>query len=62
MSEFEDLYHELRPDVEVLASALFPLSEEFIRNQGAFLPHGAVLGDEEKPRLIMLPWGEGQAE
>jgi hypothetical protein len=53
VSEVEHLYHELRPDIEALASALFPLSEEFIRNQGEFLPHGAVLGGEGKPRLIM---------
>jgi len=46
----DDLFAELKPQVEVLAEALFGASEMLVRKRGGFLPHGAVL------EALYLPW------
>jgi hypothetical protein len=41
----DELYAELRPDIEALATPLFEMSEELVIRRGNFLPHGAVLAE-----------------
>ena len=53
MSEFESLYSELKSEVEQLAGALVGPTQLFIRNRGAFLPHGALLDARGAVQLIM---------
>lgn len=48
----ETLYAELKPDIGAVANQLFELSETFLRKQGNFLPHGAVLTEEGEIRLV----------
>jgi hypothetical protein len=52
MADANELYAELKPDVELLAQALFELSERFLRDQGNFLPHAAVLTDGGEVKLV----------
>ncbi len=49
----DDLFVELKPDVETLAEPLFSASETFVRKRGQFLPHGAVLDGAGMVRLVM---------
>jgi hypothetical protein len=49
----DDLYAELKPDIEALAEPLFGASETFVRKRGAFLPHGAALEANRSVRLVM---------
>lgn len=37
------LYTELKPEISLIANQLFELSEAFLRKNGNFLPHAAVL-------------------
>ncbi len=53
MSGTDELYVELRPDIEALASALFEVTEGMVRERGAFLPHGAVLAASGEPSLVI---------
>ena len=39
----DDLFAELKPQIEALAESLFEAAEMFVRKRGGFLPHGAVL-------------------
>lgn len=48
----DDLYCELQDDIQALASPLFEASEVFVRNRGAFLPHGAFLTAAGEVRLV----------
>jgi len=49
----DDLFTELKPQIEALAEPLFGASEMFVRTRGAFLPHGAVLDAGGEVRLMM---------
>jgi hypothetical protein len=49
----DDLFAELKPEVEALAQPLFGASELFVRKRGGFLPHGAVLEAGGEIRLMM---------
>lgn len=49
----DDLFAELKPQIEALAEPLFGASEGFVRRRGGFLPHGAVLEAGDDVRLIM---------
>jgi hypothetical protein len=53
MGEFEVLYKELKADFENVADPLISASTLFLRNRGAFLPHGATLLADGEVRLIM---------
>jgi len=52
MTSADTLYSLLKPDIEALASPLFDASQVFVRNRGAFLPHGAVLTPSGEVRLV----------
>lgn len=52
MSLPQELYVALKADVAALAEPLFDLSERFLREQGNFLPHGAVLTKEGSVELV----------
>jgi hypothetical protein len=52
MTDTSDLYAELKPDITLLAQTLFELSERFLREQGNFLPHAAVLTDGGEVKLV----------
>lgn len=52
MATSETLYAELKPDIGIIANQLFELSEKFLRENGNFLPHGAVLTGEGEVRLV----------
>ncbi len=58
MSVPNALYRELKGDVQQLASALFELSEVFVRRRGAFLPHGALLTTSKEVQLVAVPSGD----
>ena len=51
MTDEEELYGEVKPDVRALAQPLFELSEKALRERGSFLPHAAALTDG-KVRLM----------
>jgi hypothetical protein len=53
MSDSDALYAELKPDIQGLAGPLFEVSDGFVRERGAFLPHGAVLNANGEARLIV---------
>jgi hypothetical protein len=53
MSNSDDLYAELRPDIEALTAPLFDLSESLVQKRGQFLPHGAVLDSTGETRMMM---------
>lgn len=46
------LYKELKPDITALVYPLVDLSETFLRKQGNFLPHAAVLTAEGEVKLV----------
>ncbi len=52
MATADSLYAELKPDIELLAQPLFELSEKFLREQGDFLPHAAVLTEGGEVKLV----------
>ncbi|MBB6247205.1 hypothetical protein [Rhodanobacter sp. A1T4] len=52
MNSTDTLYAELKPDIAVVANQLFELSEAFLRDQGNFLPHAAVLTDDGDIKLV----------
>lgn len=52
MIEREALYSELKPDIEAISLLLFKVSKRIIEQQGAFLPHGAILLEGRKPALV----------
>lgn len=51
--QVNELFAELKPEVEALAGPLFGASELFVRKRGAFLPHGAVLEVGGETRMMM---------
>jgi len=51
LTDEEELYGEIKPDVRALAQPLFELSEKALRERGSFLPHAAAL-TEGKVRLV----------
>jgi hypothetical protein len=51
LTDEEELYGEVKPDVRALAESLFELSEKALRERGSFLPHAAAL-TEGKVRLV----------
>jgi hypothetical protein len=52
MTTNDALYSELKPDIEVIANQLFDLSELLLRNKGNFLPHAAILTDDDEVKLV----------
>ena len=52
MKTTDELYSEVKPDIEAVANPLFDLSEQFLRKSGNFLPHGAVLPKDGKVVLV----------
>ena len=49
----DNLFTELKPQIDALAEALFGASEMFVRKRSGFLPHGAVLDAGGEVRLVM---------
>jgi hypothetical protein len=52
MNDIDALYTELKPDIFTIADQLFDLSQTFLRKQGNFLPHAAVLTEQGEVRLV----------
>lgn len=52
MTAAEILYAELKPSITSVATALFELSEKFLRANGNFVPHAAVLTESGAIRLV----------
>jgi hypothetical protein len=52
MSTDDELYAELKPDIEAVAEPLFELSTDFLRSNGNFLPHGVVLTERSEVQLV----------
>jgi hypothetical protein len=52
MTDPNVLYAEVKSDIQAIASPLFEFSEQCLRKNGNFLPHGAVLAAAGKVRLI----------
>src|SRR5512139_2523226 len=52
MTTDDDLYSEVKPDIEAVASPLFEFSELCLRKRGNFLPHGAFLDTGRKVCLV----------
>ncbi len=48
----DDLYRQMKPDIEALAQPLFHFSEKCLRTMGNFLPHGAVLTAAQQVELV----------
>ena len=60
MASPELQYAELKPQIGAIANELFALSETFLKNQGNFVPHAAVLTEEGAIRLVAAdPTGRG---
>jgi hypothetical protein len=49
----DNLFAELKPEIEALAEPLFGASEMLVRKRGALFPHGAVLDVGGEVRLVM---------
>jgi hypothetical protein len=49
----DDLFAELKPQIEALAEPLFGASKVFVGRRGGFVPHGAVLETGGEVRLMM---------
>lgn len=52
MSIHDDLYSELKGDIELVASPLFDASELFLKRRGSFLPHGAILKSNGEVEIV----------
>ena len=52
MTSTDTLYTELKPDIGMIASQLFDLSETLLRKRGNFLPHAAVLTEDGEIKLV----------
>ena len=52
MNSPQELYVALKADVAALAEPLFEVSEQCLREQGNFLPHGAVLTKDGSIELV----------
>jgi hypothetical protein len=52
MADEDSEYAELKPDIGLIANALFDVSKLFLRRQGNFLPHGAVLTRQGEVRMV----------
>jgi hypothetical protein len=52
MTTDNNLYTELKPDIEHVSGPLFEASETFLRKFGNFLPHAAILTEEGLVELI----------
>jgi hypothetical protein len=52
MTSTDALYAELKPEIGAVANQLFDLSEVFLRKQGNFLPHAAVLTNDGEIKLV----------
>lgn len=49
----DDLFAELKPQIEALAAPLFGASQMAVRKRSRFLPHGALLDAGGEVRLVM---------
>ena len=58
MTLTENLYSELKPSIASVASALFDLSDKFLRANGNFLPHAAVLTESAEVWLVAADPGQ----
>jgi hypothetical protein len=52
VSDEQNLYGQVKPEVRALADPLFELSEKALRERGSFLPHAAMLTAEGRIRVI----------
>lgn len=52
MTTPDELYLEVKPDIEAVANPLFEFSEQCLRKRGNFLPHAAVLDAVGKVGLV----------
>lgn len=52
MTDEQNLYSQVKPEVRALAEPLFELSEKALRERGSFLPHAAMLTAEGRIRVI----------
>jgi len=52
MTTLNDLYRDLKPDVEAVAVPLFESSERLLRELGNFLPHGVLLTESGEVRHV----------
>lgn len=52
MNTANELYAEVRPEIEAVANPLFDFSEQCLKKRGNFLPHGAVLDANGKVGLV----------
>ena len=52
MTSRDDLYTELKPDIDLITSPLFEASETFLRKYDNFLPHAAILTGEGTVELV----------
>ena len=52
MKTADELFSEVKPDIEAVANPLFDFSEQCLRKRGNFLPHGAVLPTDGKVVLV----------
>ena len=48
----DNLYTEVKPDMEAIANPLFEFSELCLRKRGNFLPHAAVLDTQGKITIV----------
>src|SRR4051812_24521200 len=61
MNDQSNLYSELKPDIQAIASALFDFSQQCIRDRGDFLPHGAALRTDKTIELVAATTGSDLA-
>lgn len=52
MKTADELYSEVKQDIEAVANPLFDFSEQCLRERGNFLPHGAVLSTDGEIVLV----------
>jgi hypothetical protein len=60
MATEEEVYKEHLPEISAIANSLFLVSENLLKKNDNFLPHGAVLNKEGKVDLVMATPDSGE--
>lgn len=61
MSTSDDLYSELKVDVEKIVEPLFNFSKSCLKDNGNFLPHAAVLSADDEICLVAATSGQDRS-
>jgi hypothetical protein len=62
MEDKTQLYEELQPEIKAIVEHLFDASEQLLKKNDNFLPHGAVLTDQKEIEIVLAdPGGDNDS-